>query len=113
VRFGFRSSYVMPVVSQGKSIGVVCIDQDQSGELLSSNAKTELAELVGIVADPLDHARIYHQQVHLARRLEEFKAREAAGMMVRSAVKLIEKVSLAAVLVPAHHDGVSSALENL
>ena len=27
-RFGFRSSYVMPVVSLGKSIGVLCIDQD-------------------------------------------------------------------------------------
>ncbi len=113
VRFKFRSSYVMPVVSLGKSIGVLCIDQDHPGEVLGSSAKTELAELAGIVADALDQARIYHQQVRLARRLEEFKAREAAGMMVRSAVKLIEKVSLAAVLVPTHHDGDSGALENL
>jgi transcriptional regulator with GAF, ATPase, and Fis domain len=113
VRFRFRSSYVMPVVSLGKSIGVLCIDQDQTGEVLNSRAKTELAELAGIVAAPLDQARIYHQQVRLARRLEEFKAREAAGMMVRSAVKLIEKVTLAAVLVPTHQDDASGALENL
>ena len=112
-RFKFRSSYVMPVVSQGKSIGVLCIDQDHPGEVLSTKAKIQLAELAAIVADPLDQARIYHQQVRLARRLEEFKAREAAGMMVRSAVKLIEKVSLAAVLVPIHQNGVSGALENL
>lgn len=113
VHFKFRSSYVMPVVSLGKSIGVLCIDQDHAGDVLSSHAKVEMAELAGIVAAPLDQARIYHQQVRLARRLEEFKAREAAGMMVRSAVKLIEKVSLAAVLVPSHQDGVSGALENL
>lgn len=113
VRFRFRSSYVMPVVSQGKSIGVLCIDQDHPGEVLSSSAKTQLAELVGAVAEPLDKARIYHQQVRLARRLEEFKAREAAGMMVRSAVRLIEKVSLAAVLVPTNTDDVTGTLENL
>ena len=112
-RFRIRSSYIMPVVSLGKSIGVLCIDRDHPGEVLGSHAKMQLAELAGIVAAPLDQARIYHQQVRLARRLEEFKAREAAGMMVRSAVKLIEKVSLAAVLVPTHQDGDSGVLENL
>ncbi|MGB9080790.1 MAG: GPMC system transcriptional regulator [Desulfuromonadaceae bacterium] len=113
LRFRFRSSYIMPVVSLGKSIGVLCIDQDHPGEVLGTPAKTELAELAGAVADHLDQARIYHQQVRLARRLEEFKAREAAGMMVRSAVKLIEKVSLAAVLVPTHQEGGAGTLENL
>jgi transcriptional regulator with GAF, ATPase, and Fis domain len=112
-RFGFRSSYVMPVVSLGKSIGVLCIDQDHPGEVLSAKARTKLADLAGYVADHLDQARIYHQQVQLARRLEELKAREAAGMMVRSAVKLIEKVSLASVLVPSQNDVASGALEIL
>ena len=100
-RFGFRASYVMPVVSLGKSIGVLCIDRERPGEVLSAQAKSQLADFAGFVADRLDQARIYHQQVQLARRLEEFKAREAAGMMVRSAVRLINKVSLASVLVPA------------
>ena len=113
VQFGFNSSYVMPVVSLGKSIGILCIDQDHRGGMLSARIKAQLAELAGIVADALDQARIYHQQVRLARRLEEFKARKAAGMMVRSAVKLIEKVSLAAVLVPTHQEGVIGVLENL
>ena len=70
VHFRFRSSYVMPVVSLGKSIGVLCIDQDHPGEVLGSDAKMQMAELAGIVAGPLDQARIYHQQVRLARRLE-------------------------------------------
>ncbi len=113
VRFRFRSSYVMPIVSMGKSIGVLCIDQEQPGGLPGSQIKLSLTKLANLVAAPLDQARIYHQQVRLARRLEEFKAREAAGMMVRSAVKLIEKVSLAAVLVPTHQDGGAGVLENL
>ncbi len=113
VRFKFCSSYVMPIVSAGKSIGVLCIDQNHPGEVLNIPTQRALADLAGIVAKPLDQARIYHQQVRLARRLEEFKAREAAGMMVRSAVKLIEKVSLAAVLVPTHQDGSAGVLENL
>jgi transcriptional regulator with GAF, ATPase, and Fis domain len=112
-RFKFGLSHIMPIVNMGKSIGVLCIDQEQAGEALGGVIKTQLAELAGIVAAPLDQARIYHQQVRIARRLEEFKTREAAGMMVRSAVKLIEKVSLAAVLVPTHQDGVAGTLENL
>jgi transcriptional regulator with GAF, ATPase, and Fis domain len=113
LRFRFRSSCVMPIVSLGKSIGVLCIDQDHTGDLLGNPAKDELAELLGIAAVHLDQARIYHQQIGLARRLEEFKIREAAGMMVRSAVRLIEKVSLAAVLVPTQKFGVAGILENL
>lgn len=112
-RFRFRSSHVMPIVSMGKSIGILCIDQDSPGKTPDSQTEKQLAELASIVADHLDQARIYHQQVRLARRLEELKTREAAGMMVRSAVKLIEKVSLAAVLVPTNQDGTTGSLENL
>ena len=92
----------MPVVSLGKSIGVLCIDDLQGSRGLSAKGKSLLADLSGFVADRLDQARIYHQQVQLARRLEELKAREVAGMMVASAVRLIEKLSLASVLVPVH-----------
>ncbi|MDD2581775.1 MAG: GAF domain-containing protein, partial [Desulfuromonadaceae bacterium] len=112
-RFNFRSSYIIPVVSLSKSIGILCIDQNAPGEALSGQVKKQMADLAAIVADPLDQARIYHQQVHLARRLEGLKVREAAGMMVRSAVRLIEKVSLAAVLVPVLQEGVAGTLENL
>lgn len=112
-RFGFHSSYVMPIVSMEKSIGVLCIDQGSPNKLLINQVKNQLAELAAIVAGHLDRARIYHQQVRLARRLEEFKAREAAAMMVQSAVKLIDKVSLAAVLVPTHRKGATGVLENL
>ena len=109
-RFGFRASYVMPIVSLGKSIGVLCIDQNHPGEVLGARAKSYLADFTGFVADRLDKARIYHQQVQLARKLEEYKAREAAGMMVRSAVRLVKKVSLASVLVPDQREGTGRSL---
>jgi transcriptional regulator with GAF, ATPase, and Fis domain len=120
-RFGFHSSYISPLVSRGKSIGVICIDTilDENGDpfdpgnLLSSTACSRLTEFADSVASPLDQARIYHQQVQLARRLEEYKACEAADMMVRSAVRLIEKVSLAAVLVPVQHTASIGSLKNL
>lgn len=112
-RFGFRSSFIMPIVSQGKSIGVLCIDQEPRGEVLSPQARSQLADFAGFMANRLDQARIYHQQVQLARRLEELKSREAAAMMVRSAVQLVKKVSLASVLVPDQSDPSASWLSIL
>jgi transcriptional regulator with GAF, ATPase, and Fis domain len=113
-RFGFRASYIMPVVSLGKSIGVLCVDNDSGSEAITPQVKSLLADFSGFVADRLDQARIYHQQVQLARRLEELKAREAAGMMVASAVRLIEKLSLASVLVPTQlRDAAGGELEIL
>ncbi|ABK98087.1 GPMC system transcriptional regulator [Pelobacter propionicus] len=98
-RFGFYSSYITPLVSLGKSIGVLCIDHETSAERLSGKARSQLSEFAGSMAVRLDEARIYHQQVQLVRRLEEFRAREAASMMVKSAAQLVKKVSLASVLV--------------
>src|ERR1039457_1561770 len=109
-RFGFRYSYIMSIVSQGKSIGVLCIDQELRGEVLNAQAAAQLADFAGFIANRLDQARIYHQQVQLARRLEEFKSREAAAMMVKSAVHLVKKVSLASVLVLDQSDPSASSL---
>ncbi|RNC73215.1 MAG: GAF domain-containing protein [Desulfuromonadales bacterium] len=103
-RFAVGHSYLLPVVSQGKSIGVVSIDRFQPGELLSGKDKALLGEFVTSVADRLDSARIYHQQLLLARRVEEYKKREAASYMVQSAVRLIDKLALASVLVPVSGD---------
>jgi transcriptional regulator with GAF, ATPase, and Fis domain len=112
-QFNFVSSYVMPIVSLGKSIGVLCIDQENFGEMPGTKARTQLTDFASFVADRLDQARIYHQQVQLARRLEEFKAREAAEMMAKSAVRLIDKLSLASVLVPEQNDEASWSLKIL
>jgi transcriptional regulator with GAF, ATPase, and Fis domain len=99
-RFGIDSSYLIPLTSQGKSLGVVCIDSEDTGSTIGSPARSILREFVGAVGEKLDQARKYHQQLLLARRVEEYKKREAANYMVKSAVRLIDRLSLASVLVP-------------
>ena len=99
-RFGIASSYLIPLTSHGKSLGVVCIDSEDAGKPIGSGARGILREFVGAIGEKLDHARKYHQQLLLARRVEEYKKREAAGFMVKSAVRLIDRLSLASVLVP-------------
>jgi transcriptional regulator with GAF, ATPase, and Fis domain len=65
------------------------------------------------VGEKLDHARKYHQQLLLARRVEEYKKREAADFMVKSAVRLIDRLALASVFVPAAGPGGRETLEIL
>lgn len=94
------ASYLLPIVSQGRSIGVICIDNDMPGEVVREPGTELLATFVEGIAPSLDQARKYHQQILLTRRVEEFKKREAAAFMVKSAVRLIDRISLASVLVP-------------
>jgi len=113
LRFGIDVSSYLPLVSRGRSIGVLCLDSQQGGLALQGKVKSQLADFIMRVSEPLDEARSYHQQVQLARRLEESKKREAAGQMVRSAVRLVEKVALASVLMPVVTADGSAVLEVL
>jgi len=99
-RFGIGYSYLIPLTSLGNSLGVVAIDCEDAANRIDPLAGTLICEFVETVGEKLDLARKYHQQLLLARRVEEYKKREAAGFMVRSAVRLIDHLSLAAVLVP-------------
>jgi transcriptional regulator with GAF, ATPase, and Fis domain len=98
--FGISYSYLIPLTSLGNSLGVVCIDCEVAADKIDPLAITLLWDFMENVGEKLDLARKYHQQLLLARRVEEYKKREAAGFMVRSAVRLIDHLSLAAVLVP-------------
>ncbi len=112
-RFDIHYSTGLPLVSRGKSIGVLCIDRGQSDAEPAGRVKSQLADFIAVVSDRLDDARGYHQQVQLARRLEESKKQEAAGLMVRSAVRLVNKVALASVLAPVMAPDGSASLEVL
>lgn len=95
--FQIDGTTLLPITSQGKSIGVACLD----GEPLSGEQIAILTPFLARAGERVDHARKYHQQLLLARRVELYKKREAAGFMVRSAVQLIDGLTLASVLVPA------------
>src|SRR6185369_3315395 len=70
------------------------------GALISPEQIAVLLPFLARAGERVDHARKYHQQLLLARRFERYKKREAAGFMVRSAVRLIDGLTLASVLVP-------------
>jgi len=98
--FSIAASYLLPIVSHGRSIGVICIDNETPGEVFPESGKELLSVFVNAIATSLDGAKKYQQQILLTRRVEEFKKREAAAFMVKSAVQLIDRLSLASVLVP-------------
>lgn len=112
-RFDIHGSTGLPLVSRGKSIGVLCIDRARFEAEPNGRIKSQLVDFIAAVADQLDDARGYHQQIQLSRRLEESKKREAASLMVRSAVRLVSKVALASVLTPVVAPDGSAALEVL
>ena len=112
-RFSIVSSSYLPIVSRGRSIGVLAIDSAHGTVSMPGRIKSLLSDFVMVVAERLDEARSYHQQVQLARRLEETKKREAAAQMVRSAARLIGTVALASVLTPVTADDGTASLEVL
>jgi transcriptional regulator with GAF, ATPase, and Fis domain len=112
-RCEIASSTLLPMTSHSKSIGVVCIDHDLPGEPLGSAARDLMTSFIASVAENIDHARIYHQQLLLARKVEEFKRREAATFMVKSAVRLLDRLTLASVLVPVEQLNGTKMLEIL
>ena len=92
---------LIPIINKHRSIGVVCVDRETMGETIPDSSKELLAVFLDIIAPSLDQARKYHQQILLTRRVEEYKKREAAAFMMKSAVRLIDRLSLASVLVPS------------
>ena len=99
--FGLMASTQLPLVHKGRSLGVICVDSSRIGKTLDDENRQKLRDFLLLVAPVLDQARKYHQQIIVARRIDEAKKKEAARTMVRSAVRLIDKLSLASVLVPS------------
>ncbi|HET6420927.1 MAG TPA: GPMC system transcriptional regulator [Geobacteraceae bacterium] len=112
-RFSIAATCLLPIVSQGKSIGVLCLDGDRKGEVAPARGRLLVTEFLAETADSINHAWKYHQQILLARRVEEYKKREAAAFMVESAVRLIDRIALASVLVPVTGQNGEVALERL
>jgi len=112
-RFTIIASFLLPITQGGRTFGVVCIDRDRPGDVVTPPVGERLMAFTSAVAENLNQARKYHQQLLLSRRVDEYKKREAATLMVQSAVRLIEPLALASVLVPAESRTGGRALEIL
>ncbi len=94
------ASYLLPLAHNNQPIGVLCLDRGRPGQFPQSNQLQLLRQLLAAITPTLDSARKYHQQLQLARKVDEAKKREAALFMVQSAAHLIDRVALASVLIP-------------
>ena len=103
--FSVRASYLLPILHRGRSLGVLCVDSSRPGRLPDDEQRQALHSFLAQVAGTVDQARKYHQQMLLARQVDASKNREAALSMVKSAVKLVDNLALASVLVPAQSVG--------
>ena len=98
--FDLQASFQIPLLHGGRAIGVLCIDSDQGGDLPSLDVRNRLRAFLSQVVSILDRARKHHQQMVLARQVDEARKTAAARTMMKSAVRLIDKLTLASVLVP-------------
>ena len=99
-KFGIKSSTIIPILQDEEAIGVICVDSGQEEETLSREQLKAINKFLEAIAPSINIARKYHQQILLGKQVDEVKKREAAFRMVRSAVKLVDKLCLASVLVP-------------
>ena len=95
-----QSYYLLPILHLGRAIGVVSLDRSGTLQPPPEALLRQLRKLLSEAAPSLNRARKYHQQLLLARRVDEAKKREAALFMVKSAAQLIDRVALASVLIP-------------
>ncbi len=108
-RFGIKSSTMIPILQDEEAIGVICVDSDRTEETLGREQLKAINKFLEAIAPSINIARKYHQQIVLGKQVDEVKKREAAFRMVRSAVKLVDKLCLASVLVPGE---ISSSRES-
>ncbi len=94
------SYYLLPILHLGRAIGVVSLDRSGAEQPPPEPMLRQIRKLLSDAAPSLNRARKYHQQLLLARRVDEAKKREAALFMVKSAAQLIDRVALASVLIP-------------
>lgn len=98
---GIQASVVFPIVHEQRPIGTLTLDWQEEGEFVSDDQVEAVSGFLTDISSVMDRAKRFHQQISFSRHLDLARKKEAAWMIVRSAVKLIDKLSLASVLVPA------------
>jgi len=105
---GVQASVVFPIVHELRPIGTLTLDWEKEGNPISNEKIDAINSFLTNISVVIDRAKRFHQQISFSRHLDLARKKEAAWMIVRSAVKLIDKVALASVFIPA-----SSKFSNL
>ncbi len=98
---GILATAVFPVSHQLRPIGTVSLDWSEPKEHLSPRDIDDINRFFANISAALVRAKRFHQQITFSKHLDLARKKEAAMRMVRSAVHMIEELSLASVLVPS------------
>ena len=98
---GIKASVVFPIIHELRPIGTVTLDWEREGQFISNEKIDAVNNFLANISMVIDRAKRFHQQISFSRHLDVARKKEAAWMIVRSAVKLIDKVALASVFIPA------------
>lgn len=97
---GIKSTAVFPITSQMRPIGTISLDWHDEGKFLTPHQIETITAFLTQNSALIEKAKRFHQQISFSKHLDTARKKEGSWMMVRSAVNLIEKLSLASVLVP-------------
>ena len=95
-----KSTAVFPITYQMRPIGTLSLDWQIEGEHLAAETIEDIARFLGENSTVIEKAKRYHQNISFSRQMDTARKKDGAWLMMRSAVNLIENLTLASVLVP-------------
>jgi len=98
---GIKATAVFPITHQFKPIGTLSLDRGEEGEFLNEKQQKDISKFLSEISGVLDRAKRFHQKLSFSRHLDLARKKEAAWRMMRSAVQLIDNLTLASVWVPS------------
>lgn len=99
-KFNIKEMAAIPIIHNGKSIGVITVDSSKEGEIADKETFVIIKDFIVSVSHTIDRAKRFHQHLKFSKKVDEAKIGEAASQMMRSAVKIVGKLTLASVLIP-------------
>ncbi len=99
-KFNIKEMAAIPIIHNGKSIGVITVDSSKEGEIADKETLEIIKDFIVSVSHSVDRAKRFHQHLKFSKKVDEAKIGEAASQMMRSAVKIVGKLTLASVLIP-------------
>lgn len=99
-KYEIGASLAIPVPDKDKSIGVLCLDWQEPDKSLPDQDIEIIKNFLSGIASTIYQAHRFHQRIVISRQIDETRKREAALMMLKSAVKMVDKLALASVLLP-------------
>jgi transcriptional regulator with GAF, ATPase, and Fis domain len=98
---GIKATAVFPITYQFRPIGTISLDWGKVGEFLNEEQKKDIVDFLADSSSTIDRAKRFHQKLSFSRHLDLARKKEAAWMMMRSAVQLLDKLALASVWIPS------------